>query len=341
MPEGIDSAAAEFAKELPGVSRPRDQAGKFVAVKENPESMFAPRDIEGIAAPEPPPPARREPDDAEVQDVERDPENIGALEVDDDDDAPRADEGEKYEITVDGETHEITVAEALRGYIRAETFHKRQGQLRQVQDMLESEYGRLQQNWGLWEKARRDYEEDLGNMIPREPNWDEKFRGNPQAAWEEQKVFQLLYSKLAASQQARFAREQTLAQEGQRRLERYKVDAEAQFYAMHPKVFVDEATKKKNLESMRRTALAVGFSEAEVDSVFDPRMLTILLKASKYDRIQAAKPKPVTPDRGKTLTPGAATPLGNVRRSGLDDAQRRLASSGRLEDAANVFRKLL
>jgi hypothetical protein len=361
MPEGIEQAAGEFAKEVAPASRPRDQAGKFVATKERPEPMFGERPIEGdergdtsdggdnerlrarereIANQRPEP---REPDDDDVEDVDHDPDRIGgAIEPDDDDRPPAAtDEGEKYEVTIDGETREVSVEEALRGYIREETFHKRQKQLFDVQKMLETEYGRLQQNWGMWDKARRDYEEDLGNMIPREPNWDEKFRLDPHKAWEEQKVYQLLYSKLAASQQARGQREAAQMEENHRRLERYKVESEGAFYAMHPKIFTDEATKQKNLQSMRRTALAAGFTDPEVDSVFDPRMLTILLKASKYDRIQASKPKPVIVDRGKTLIPGAATPLGNVRRSGIDDAQRRLASSGKLEDAVDVFRKML
>jgi hypothetical protein len=92
---------------------------------------------------------------------------------------------------------------------------------------------------------------------------------------------------------------------------------------------------------MRRTAMNAGFSEYEVATVYDPRMLTILLKASKYDRMTANSPRAVIPDKGKALTPGAATPLGNVRRSGFNDAQRRLAESGRLQDAVEVFRRML
>jgi hypothetical protein len=93
---------------------------------------------------------------------------------------------------------------------------------------------------------------------------------------------------------------------------------------------------------MRRTALASGFNDYEVATVYDPRMLDVLWKASKYDRMMANKPKAIIPGKGRTLTPGAATPLGgNARRKGFDDAQRQLASSGKLEDAAEVFRRML
>lgn len=92
---------------------------------------------------------------------------------------------------------------------------------------------------------------------------------------------------------------------------------------------------------MRRTASGAGFTDYEVATVYDPRMLTVLLKASKYDRMTANRPQAVVSDRGRTLTPGAATPLGNAPRKGIDDAQRRLAQSGKIQDAVDVFRRIL
>jgi hypothetical protein len=351
MPEGIEDAAIEFHNEIAPQTRPRDQAGKFITTSGKPETMFGERPIEGDESGDTSDAgddqrlrqrekavARREPEDDGVEDVEAEPEKI------DNEVAPEEepdDKGEKYEVTVDGETYQVSLNEALAGYVRQETFHKRQSQLFTAQKGLESETGRLQQGWQLWHKARKDYEEDLGAMIPPEPNWDLEFARDPKAAHDSQKVYQVLYNKLAASRQARADREALDKQEADRQLEKYAVDGFARFVAMHPKTLPDEASLKKNLESMKRTASAAGFSDYEVATVYDPRMLTVLLKASKYDRMQAARPRPVDPSRGKSLAPGAATPLGNARRSGFDDAQRRLASSGKLSDAAEVFRRML
>ena len=130
--------------------------------------------------------------------------------------------------------------------------------------------------------------------------------------------------------------------ETDRRVKKYAVDGFSKFVMDHIKAMPDEPSLKKNVQSMRRTALTAGFNEYEVATVYDPRMLDILWKASKYDRMIAAKPKAVIPGKGRTLTPGAATPLsGNARRKGFDDAQRQLANSGKLEDAAEVFRRML
>jgi hypothetical protein len=357
MAEGIDEAAGAFAEQIAPQSRPRDQGGKFVQVSERPEPVFSSRELEGdpetgdtsdggddprFAEPARREPARRAPDPN--QDVDDDgipfgeePENITAQDDSDDDDDRG--EGPKYEITVDGERHEVTLEEALNGYIRQATFHQRQGQLQAVQNEIEAEYGRLQHNWALWDKAKQDYEEDLYNLTPQEPDWDREFAIDAQAAHRNQKTFQVIYAKLAQSRAARAEREAIQAAERDRRIQKYAVDGFARF--VFDNKIPDKKTLDKELQSMRRTAAAVGFSEYEVATVYDPRMLTILRKASKYDRMMAARPRAVIPGKGKTLIPGAATPFGNARRTGSDDAQRQLAKTGKVSDAAEVFRRTI
>jgi hypothetical protein len=355
--EGVDAVAAEFAAEIAPQSRPRDQGGKFVSTTSKPEPMFSPREIEGdpltgdtrdggdnerlrAKEREVADGRRREPDDGEVEDVEREPEAIGEHDDEAPDETP--DDGERYEVVVDGQPHEISLQEALNGYIRQDTFHQRMQQVTQATQELEADYNRLKHGWALWNKARLDYEEDLANLTPREPDWDVEFARDPRAAHAQQKIYQTIYGKLTASREMRAQREAEIAAENDRRTQKFAVDGFSQFVMRNIKLLPDEPTLKKNIQSMRRTAMAEGFSEYEVATVYDPRMLTVLLKASKYDRMQANRLKPVDPSRGKTLAPGAATPLsGNGRRSGFDDAQRQLARSGRLQDAVEVFRRLL
>ena len=252
----------------------------------------------------------------------------------------RDSQAERFEVTADGETFHVTIEEALRGYSREQTFHKRLAHLNQVSQELQQNQGYLQQSWGRWDKALRDYEEDVANMLPVEPNWDQLFAVDPAGAHAQQKIFQTIYSKLAASRQARAEREIQAQQERDRQVQDYAVKGFSKF-VMDNKI-PDEPTLKKHLQSMRRTAANAGFSEYEVATVYDPRMLTVLLKASRYDRMMAARPRAVIPGKGRTLTPGAATPLnGNGQRRGLDEALRRQASSGSLDATAEVFRRLL
>jgi hypothetical protein len=373
MADGIDQAADAFSVEIAPPSRPRDQAGKFVETRGTPEPMFEAREIEGgsdagsddrresrevevrrgnqrqtdrddVYGAKPESPQRIGPRDAdggeegELSDEERAVVEAGDGEVSER--KPRDDEDEKYEVVVDGHPVEVSLGEALNGYVRQETFHKRLTELTALRNALEEDHQRQQSNWQLIMAAKEAYENDVRTMMPPEPDWDREFAVNPQEAHRQQKIYQGLYGKLAQSQAERAQMAQIQAQEADRRLEKYAVDGFSRF--VFDSKIPDKAALEKEISSMRRTAFAAGFSESEVATVYDPRMLAILRKASKYDRMMAAaKPRAEVPGKGRTLTPGAATPLGNAPRRGLDEAQRRLASSGRLDDAAEVFRRIL
>jgi hypothetical protein len=75
--------------------------------------------------------------------------------------------------------------------------------------------------------------------------------------------------------------------------------------------------------------------------VYDKRMLLVLRDAARYHQATANKPKPVIPGNGKTLAPGVATPIGNATRRSLDEAMSKLAKTGRTDDAAQVFQRLI
>jgi hypothetical protein len=71
-------------------------------------------------------------------------------------------------------------------------------------------------------------------------------------------------------------------------------------------------------------------------------MLQVLLKASKYDRMMAAKPKPVIRQpQGKPIAPGAGSAKQRTAQKGVSSAMKRLNRTGRLDDAAVVFDQLL
>lgn len=367
MPEGMDEATIAFAKDLSPQAQPRDQQGKFIPESTAPEPMFKSRAVEGdpltgdtrdggedtrLAQRE------REVADGRPQQAEErrapavddkggdEREDIWDILAEDEGtetapaetDSPS--EGEKYEVTADGEIFHVDLPELIRGYSREQTFHKRLASLNQYSQELGQNRAQLQQGWADWHEARRDYEEDVANMLPAQPDWDREFATDPAGAHAKQKVFATIFGKLQASQQARAQREQAEADDRDRQVQDYAVKSFSRF-VMDNKI-PDKPTLDKNLQSMRRTAMAAGFSEYEVATVYDPRMLTVLLKASKYDRMMAARPRAVTPGKGRTLTPGSATPLsGNGRRKGLDEALRQQASSGSLEATAKVFERIL
>jgi len=103
----------------------------------------------------------------------------------------------------------------------------------------------------------------------------------------------------------------------------------------------DQASVDKAIGYMRRTAMEAGFSEDEIGTTYDERMLTILNKAAKYDNMMRNKPLPVQPERGAALQPGSAPRIGNGAARSMNDAQKRLAATGRVDDAAAVMAQFL
>ena len=53
---------------------------------------------------------------------------------------------------------------------------------------------------------------------------------------------------------------------------------------------------------------AEGYSDSEIDQLYDARGVNVLLKASKYDRLMASKPKPVRNGFGNPAKTNGATP---------------------------------
>jgi hypothetical protein len=250
-----------------------------------------------------------------------------------------ADQGPTYEVNVDGETLEVPLAEALKGYIREATFHKRMSQVDQARQVIDQEAGNIGQARDVYRQKLTYLDTLIAQMTPDEPNWDAEFQADPAAAHRKQKTYAEIYQKRhwIDSELQRTAHETQAEYD-----KRSKDFAIGQFtdFVREAKI-PDEKVLTETLTLMRSYGRKEGFSEAELAQTYDKRMLRVLRKAALYDQGQADKPKPVIPGKGKTLTPGVATPVGNVTRRHIDEAQSKLAKSGRIDDAAQVMARLI
>jgi hypothetical protein len=250
-----------------------------------------------------------------------------------------AEGGQKYEVTVDGKPMEVTLKQALEGYIRTETFHQRMNQVNQASQTVMAEAQRVAQARDNYINQNAALEQEIMTLLPQQPDWDAEFKRDPASAHALQKQYAAVANKLNELRQSRLVAMNERQAEYARNTESYAKNEFAKF-VMDNKI-PDANALRKEINSMRRTAVAAGFSEHEVATVYDSRMLSVLRKASRYDRLMAAKPKAVIPGKGRALTPGSAPRIGNAGRRNIDEAQNRLAKSGRLDDAASVFEKII
>lgn len=246
----------------------------------------------------------------------------------------------QFEVTVDGKTETVSLNEALRGYIREATFHQRMNKVAEARQAVEADHTSNLETRNMLAERLQYLDRMIQELIPPPPqDWDREFATNPQAAREKQKAYETVFGKIQHLR-AEYDRNQAEARaDYDRRTQKYAVDQFSQFVA--DANIPDEKTLNERIGRMRAYGQKVGFSEGELATVFDKRMLRVLDDAAQADAGRTALPKAVQPGKGKTLTPGVATPVGHAARRSIDEAQQKLAKTGRLDDAALVFSRLI
>lgn len=362
MADRIDEAASAFQNEIaPTHEQPRNERGQFESTAKPVDRLFQDREFEDEgdgdgdetsreqSAKPVERPGRKGGDSAELEGGEdgreegetetEEPDEEG-VEPDGEADEDDGEAGPHYEVKVDGETKTVSLKEALEGYIRTETFHQRMNKLSEAAQIVSQENTKSQQARDYWIKRAQDLEGEFDVLLPKEPNWDDEFARDPRGAHLLKKQFDEVKGRIDAHRQERLKQEQLRTQEQARMTADFAARGQAKFINDHN--LHDEAVRTKVINRMRQTAFQHGFSEKEVSEVFDPRMLDVLFEAAEYRRIKANKPKPVIPGKAKSSVSGSGNGASRrTDRRNIDSAQRRLAESGSLEDAANFFKTVL
>jgi hypothetical protein len=255
------------------------------------------------------------------------------------------DEDAQYEITVDGEPTTVSLGELRDGYIRTATLHSRLNKVNEHRAVVEQENQRVTQMRDLYINGLSALDEDIRAVTPQEPDWDTEYAANPIAARQRQKQFGEVYAKLHQIRANRAWAINNAREEHDRASAKYAVEQFTQFVDDHRKLIKDEPSLQRVVGGMRKTALNEGFNETEVAGVYDRRMLNILFKAWLYDQGMTVRPQAqaaISSGNGKALVPGSARPLsGSAGRRNIDEAQRALARTGKMEDATTYFQRLL
>jgi len=274
---------------------------------------------------------------------EGDPESDDGL-PDDDEETSKEDAEflkREVELTVDGEPVTVSLQEALQGYVRTETFHRRMNQLDEAKKIVRRAAADAVQNYEHSMGLAKEMQAHMDKMIPKEPDWDEEFKKNPEQARSLQKYYEQTRAFREELRGKMTEAQKKVADSNSVQLAAFAEEESAKFDAANRKNWSDPKKKAKDLQSMRRTGLTLGFSEEELSQVYDSRMLQVLLKASKYDRMMAAKPKPVVKNVNKPIAPGAGSAKQRTAQKDVSSAMKRLNRTGRIDDAAVVFDQLI
>lgn len=353
MPDTIDDAAKAFDTDIASESKAPTRTTPKGDNTGPPERMF---ERLGELETDDDSPPRAPGDDDEpprvrTEEDEEDDDDIGE-EVDEDEEGPDEEDQEgpdsellaqEFTVMVDGKEQTVPLKEALEGYVRTQTFHQRMNEVDEAKKIIQRTAADAVHNYEYSMNVAKEIEGYLATLVPPEPNWDEEFKKDPIKAREVQKYYdqvrgfrKTLQEKLGAAAEERQKSDavqlSAYAEEESRKFDR----ANAKHWATDPK------RKGKDLQAMRRTALSHQFSEEEISQVYDSRMLQILLKASKYDRIMASRPQPVRTGNGTRPVPTVGgKPRAKAATGNFQRASKQLSKSGSIEDAAVVFDQII
>ena len=208
--------------------------------------------------------------------------------TDQEDDYEEAEEEvQLYKVKIDGEEAEVTLEEALSGYQRERTFHKRMNEVSQKSKAIEAESAETKRLRDQYAEGLQQLEQAL--QVP-EPNWEELRRTKTNEEFAsihaEYQIQQNNLAKVQQQQQAIKAQQQAEAQA------QYQNHLKAEFDTMLDKIPTWRDEKVREAERSKVISYAksqMGYTDEEIAQASDHRAIVTLRKAMLYDELMGGK----------------------------------------------------
>ena len=251
-------------------------------------------------------------------------------------------EGEQpqtFTVKVDGKEVSVTLDELQKGYSRTQDYTRKTQQIAEVRKQVEQETHAVR-------AEREQYAQLLGALQAQlqssEPQVDlERLYHEDPIEWVRQKeVMRERQEKLGAIQSEQQRLSQVAQYEQQRAMEAQLASQQEALLAALPD-WKDPKKAKAEKALVIESAKAAGFTDEDLKSVYDHRLVLLLRKAALFDQMVSKRQgiKPVVNNGPRPAKPGAAGRVSTTTES--TRAKQRLAKTGRIDDAASAIELLL
>ena len=281
--------------------------------------------------------AASEEDDSGVEDA---PDDESSEEQSEEQEEPEEQEQQQtFTVKVDGKEVSVTLDELQKGYSRTQDYTRKTQQIAEVRKQVEQETHAVR-------AEREQYAQLLGALQAQlqssEPQIDlDRLYHEDPIEWVRQKeVMRERQEKLGAIQSEQQRLAQVSQYEQQRAMEAQLASQQEALLAALPD-WKDPKKAKAEKALVIESAKAAGFTDEDLKSVYDHRLVLLLRKAALFDQMVSKRQgiKPVVNNGPRTAKPGAAGRVSTTTESVR--AKQRLAKSGRIDDAASAIELLL
>lgn len=247
-------------------------------------------------------------------------------------------EDQTFTVKVDGKKVSVTLEELQKGYSRHQDYTRKVQQISEVRKQVEQESASIR-------AERQQYAQLLGALQAQlqatEPqvDLDRLYHEDPIEWMRTKEVMRERQEKAIAIQAEQQRLSQVSQYEQQRAMEGHLESQKDALLAALPQ-WRDPTKAQAEKALVIESAKAAGFSEEDLKSVYDHRLVLILRKAGLYDQM-VSKAKGIKPVHNgpRTAKPGAAGRVSTATESVR--AKQRLAKTGRVDDAASAIELLL
>lgn len=272
-------------------------------------------------------------EEQEVEDEESDAEE----EAEDEPKDKPEDESEDtlYEIEIDGELYEVNEEELVSGYLRNEQLVKRQ---QEVEEQYQAKQNELEQT----QQQLLDRLEELtleGNVALqkfRNVNWERLRNENPEA-YKEARLDYIEAQEIAQKRESQ--RQQLLAMHQQAQTIKHEAYLKAQ-RSLAEKL-IPEINDQEVVQKIVDYGKGIGFSEQEIQSIADAKILFLLNQSRLYSESQLkrkeAKETKVSKDLPPVIKPGAPRSVAQENGRKERDLKAQLRNTTSLRDAAKLL----
>jgi hypothetical protein len=244
-----------------------------------------------------------------------------------------------FTVKLDGKEVSVTLDELQKGYSRTQDYTRKTQQIAEVRKQVEHETQAVR-------AERQQYAQLLGALQAQlqatEPQVDlDRLYHEDPIEWVRQKEVMRERQEKAYAIQAEQQRLSQLSQyEQQRAMEETLSSQKDALLAALP-TWKDPKTARAEKALVVESAKAAGFSEEDLKSVYDHRLVLLLRKAGLYDQMVSKRQgiKPVVNNGPRPAKPGAAGRVSTTTES--TRAKQRLAKTGRIDDAVSAIELLL
>ena len=281
--------------------------------------------------------AASEDDESGVEDA---PDEETSEEQSGEDEEPEEQEQpQTFSVKIDGKEVSVTLDELQKGYSRTQDYTRKTQQIAEVRKQVEAETQAVRAERGQYAQLLGALQAQLQSSEPQ-VDLDRLYNEDP-IEWVRQKeVLRDRQEKAYAIQAEQQRLYQLNQQEQQQSMQQHLESQKDALLAALPE-WKDAKKAKLEKAMLIESAKSAGFSDEDLKSVYDHRLVLLLRKAALFDQMVSKRQgiKPVTNNGPRPAKPGAAGRVSTT--SEVTRAQQRLAKTGRVDDAADAIYKLL